>query len=164
MAKLENKTKENPKLEQIFFSPVVLNVYLGLAYHLGREETPVLDENGNPVLYEIGKMVGKPKVHIKHNRRKENLQLYLMSLFEPVRDTCCTDSTSMALLEPETVISASAPPSMWLLEPLTMLMVVPAGTDTCSLDSLTVRVPAASWAAAVGAAAGASEEGTRKRG
>ena len=68
------------------------------------------------------------------------------------------------VLEPETVISASAPPSMWLLEPLTIIMAVPAGTDTCSLDSLTVRVPAVSWAAAEAAAAGASEEGTRKRG
>ena len=47
--------------------------------YLGREEIPVLDENGNPVLYETGKMAGKPKVHIKHNRRKENLQLYLIA-------------------------------------------------------------------------------------
>ena len=63
----------------------------------------------------------------------------------------------MALLEPETVISASAPPSMWLLEPLTMIMVVPAGTDTCSLDSLTVRAPELSCAAgAEGAEDGAA--------
>lgn len=49
-------------------------ISLYLEYYLGREETLVLDDNGNPVLYETGKMVGKPKVHIKHNRRKENLQ------------------------------------------------------------------------------------------
>ena len=53
-------------------------ISLYLEYYLGREETPVLDDNGNPVLYETGKMVGKPKVHTKHNRRKENLQLYLI--------------------------------------------------------------------------------------
>ena len=77
MAKLENKAKENPKLEQNVLSDGQISLYL--EYYLGREETPVLDEDGNPVLYEIGKMVGKPKVHIKHNRRKENLQLYLIA-------------------------------------------------------------------------------------
>ena len=77
MAKLENKAKENPKLEQNVLSDGRISLYL--EYYLGREETPVLDEDGNPVLYETGKMVGKPKVHIKHNRRKENLQLYLIA-------------------------------------------------------------------------------------
>ena len=77
MAKLENKAKENPKLEQNVLSDGRVSLYL--EYYLGREETPVLDENGNPVLYETGKMMGKPKVHIKHNRRKENLQLYLIA-------------------------------------------------------------------------------------
>ena len=77
MSKLENKAKENPKLEQNVLSDGRISLYL--EYYLGREETPVLDENGNPVLYEIGKMMGKPKVHIKYNRRKENLQLYLIA-------------------------------------------------------------------------------------
>lgn len=77
MAKLENKAKENPKLEQNTLSDGRISLYL--EYYLGREETPVLDKNGNPVLYETGKMMGKPKVHIKHNRRKENLQLYLIA-------------------------------------------------------------------------------------
>mgnify|MGYP000990492706 FL=1 len=77
MAKLENKAKENPKLEQNVLSDGRISLYL--EYYLGREETPVLDENGKPVLYETGKMMGKPKVHIKHNRRKENLQLYLIA-------------------------------------------------------------------------------------
>ena len=77
MAKLENKAKENPKLEQNVLSDGRISLYL--EYYLGREETPVLDENGNPILYETGKMAGKPKVHIKHNRRKENLQLYLIA-------------------------------------------------------------------------------------
>ena len=77
MAKIENKAKENPKLEQNTLSDGRISLYL--EYYLGREETPVLDDNGNPVLYETGKMMGKPKVHIKHNRRKENLQLYLIA-------------------------------------------------------------------------------------
>ncbi len=77
MAKLENKAKENPKLEQNMLSDGRISLYL--EYYLGREETPVLDENGNPILYETGKMAVKPKAHIKHNRRKENLQLYLIA-------------------------------------------------------------------------------------
>ena len=59
MAKLENKAKENPKLEQNMLSDGRISLYL--EYYLGREETPVLDDNGNPVLYETGKMAGKPK-------------------------------------------------------------------------------------------------------
>ena len=77
MAKLENKAKENPKLEQNVLADGRISLYL--EYYLSREETPVLDDNGNPVLYETGRMMGKPKVHIKHNRRKENLQLYLIA-------------------------------------------------------------------------------------
>ena len=77
MAKLENKAKENPKLEQNVLSDGRISLYL--EYYLGREETPVLDETGDPVMYTSGKMMGKPKVHIKHNRRKENLQLYLIA-------------------------------------------------------------------------------------
>ena len=76
MAKLENKTKENPKLEQNKLSDGRISLYL--EYYLGREEKPVLDENGNQVYYESGKMRGKPKFAIKHHRRKENLSLYLI--------------------------------------------------------------------------------------
>ncbi len=76
MAKIENKTKENPKLEQNKLSDGRISLYL--EYYLGREEKPVLDENGNQVYYEDGKMQGKPKFSVKHNRRKENLNLYLM--------------------------------------------------------------------------------------
>lgn len=76
MAKLENKTKENPKLEQNTLSDGRISLYL--EYYLGRDEKPVLDENGNQVYYESGKMKGKPKYSIKHNRRKENLNLYLI--------------------------------------------------------------------------------------
>ena len=76
MAKLENKTKENPKLEQNKLSDGRISLYL--EYYLGREEKPVLDENDNQVYYDSGKMQGKPKFAVKHNRRKENLSLYLI--------------------------------------------------------------------------------------
>ena len=79
MAKLENKTKENPKLEQNKLSDGRISLYL--EYYLGREEKPVLDENGNQVYYESGKMQGKPKFAIKHHRRKENLSLYLIDTY-----------------------------------------------------------------------------------
>lgn len=48
-----------------------------LEYYLGRVQVPVFDEYENQVYYESGKMKGKPKFQIKHNRRKENLPLYL---------------------------------------------------------------------------------------
>ncbi|GHU56572.1 hypothetical protein FACS189411_07560 [Bacteroidia bacterium] len=76
MAKIENKIKENPKLEQNKLSDGRISLYL--EFYLGREEKPVLDENGNQVYYESGAMAGKPKFQIKHNRRKENLSLYLL--------------------------------------------------------------------------------------
>ncbi|MFR1154331.1 MAG: tyrosine-type recombinase/integrase [Bacteroides thetaiotaomicron] len=76
MAKLENKTKEKPKLEQNKLSDGRISLYL--EYYLGREEKPILDENGNQVYYDSGKMQGKPKFAVKHNRRKENLSLYLI--------------------------------------------------------------------------------------
>jgi site-specific recombinase XerD len=76
MAKLENKVKENPKLEQNKLADGRISLYL--EYYLGREEKPVLDENGEQVYYAEGKMAGKPKFQIKHNRRKENLSLYLL--------------------------------------------------------------------------------------
>ena len=44
MAKLENKAKENPKLEQNVLSDGRISLYL--EYYLGREEMPVLDKNG----------------------------------------------------------------------------------------------------------------------
>lgn len=77
MAKLENKSKDNPKLEQRLLADGQISLYL--EYYLGRESTPVLDTSGNPVLYESGKMKGTPKYKIKHLRRKENLNLYLIA-------------------------------------------------------------------------------------
>ena len=77
MAKLENKTKENPKLEQNKLSDGRISLYL--EYYLGREEKPVLDENGNQVYYESGKMQGKPEVRYQASQaKKRNLSLYLI--------------------------------------------------------------------------------------
>ena len=49
-----------------------------LEYNLGREEKPVLNENGNQVYCDCRKMQGKPKFSVKHYRRKESLSLYLI--------------------------------------------------------------------------------------
>lgn len=77
MAKLEKKSKDNPKLEQRLLADGRISLYL--EYYLGRQYEPVLDEFGEPVLYESGKMKGKPKYKVKHLRRQENLELYLMA-------------------------------------------------------------------------------------
>ncbi|MBQ6209940.1 MAG: site-specific integrase [Prevotella sp.] len=77
MAKLENKSKDNPRLEQRLLADGQISLYL--EYYLGRESEPVLDELGEPVLYESGKMAGTPKYKVKHIRRKENLNLYLVA-------------------------------------------------------------------------------------
>lgn len=77
MAKLENKSKDNPRLEQRVLTDGRISLYL--EYYLGRESVPVLDESGAPVLYDSGKMAGKPKYKVKHMRRKENLNLYLVA-------------------------------------------------------------------------------------
>lgn len=44
MAKVENKSKQNPKLQQTELKDGRASLYL--EYYLGRSETPVLDERG----------------------------------------------------------------------------------------------------------------------
>lgn len=73
--KLDNKTKQNPKLMQNPLKDGRISLYL--EYYLGRSETPELDSDGNQVYYTSGAMAGKPKYKIKHVRKKENLNLYL---------------------------------------------------------------------------------------
>lgn len=75
MAKIETKNKQNPKLVQSVLKDG--RASLALEYYLGRSETPVTDDEGNPVLYTEGAMAGKPKYKIKHNRKRENLNLYI---------------------------------------------------------------------------------------
>lgn len=77
MAKLEQRTKDNPKLEQRALTDGRINLYL--EYYLGRTQEPVMDENGDPVYYDSGTMKGKQKFKITHNRKKENLNLYLIA-------------------------------------------------------------------------------------
>ena len=77
MAKLESKTKDNPRLEQRLLADGRISLYL--EYYLGRQSEPVIDESGDPVLYQSGKMAGTPKYRVKHIRRKENLNLYLVA-------------------------------------------------------------------------------------
>lgn len=72
-----SKCKDNPRLEQRETTDGQISLYL--EYYLGRQEEIVLDEWGEPVLYESGIMAGKPKYKVKHNRRKEKLNLYLVA-------------------------------------------------------------------------------------
>lgn len=76
MAKVENKNKQNPKLVQTVLKDG--RASLALEYYLGRTETPVLDDEGNQVIYTEGAMAGRPKYKIKHNRKRENLNLYII--------------------------------------------------------------------------------------
>ncbi len=57
MANLENRKKQNPKLQQSGLSDGRSSLYL--EYYLGRTESPVLDEEGNQVFYTEGAMAGK---------------------------------------------------------------------------------------------------------
>ena len=68
MAKLENKTKENPKLEQNKLSDGRISLYL--EYYFGREEKPVLDENGNQVYYDKWKDARQAQVCSKAQQAK----------------------------------------------------------------------------------------------
>ena len=77
MARIDTASKENPQLKQRPLKDGRQSLYL--EYYLGRIETPVLDDNGEPVLYQTGKMAGKPKFKIVHDRKKETLNLYLYS-------------------------------------------------------------------------------------
>ena len=76
MVKLDSKIKDNPKLVQRLLSDGQISLYL--EYYIGRQEEPMLDEFGEPVLYQSGSMAGKPRYKVKHIRRKEVLNLYLI--------------------------------------------------------------------------------------
>lgn len=76
MAKIENRNKENPKL--LFSTLSDGRKSLCLEYYLGRSEIPVLNEDGEQEFYESGEMQGKPKYKVKHIRKKENLNLYML--------------------------------------------------------------------------------------
>ena len=67
MAKVESKNKQNPKLVQSELQDG--RASLALEYYLGRNETPVLYEDGSHVLYTERAMKGKPKYKIRHIRK-----------------------------------------------------------------------------------------------
>lgn len=77
MAKSTIKSKDNPQLKQRELKDGRISLYL--EYYLGRTEQPRLDENGNQMFYTTGKMMGKPMWIVKHERKKEDLGLYLMA-------------------------------------------------------------------------------------
>lgn len=76
MGETENKVKDNPRLLQRKLSDGRISLYL--EYYIGRKETPLLDEYGEKVYYTSGAMRGKQKYVIKHIRKKETLNLYLL--------------------------------------------------------------------------------------
>ena len=68
------KTKNNPQLKEKALKDGRISLYL--EYYYGRKETPILEEDGEPVLYTRGAMRGKPKYKVEHDRKKESLNLY----------------------------------------------------------------------------------------
>ena len=92
MAKIDIKSKENPKLCQTELSDG--RISLSLEYYFGRTEKLVYDKDGNQVLYASGKMKCKPKRVIKHERKKESLNLYIWQ---------CPRSSSERLQNKETI-------------------------------------------------------------
>ena len=78
MAKHSVSVKQNPKLLQRKLQGGKTALYL--EYYYGRTQVPRLDENGQPMRYPPGtKMSGKPMYIVKHERKKEELKLYLIS-------------------------------------------------------------------------------------
>ena len=69
--------KDNPQLKKSKLKDGRISLYL--EYYLGRTQTPVLDDDGEPVLYDVGKMKGKPKYKVVHDRKKESLNLYILA-------------------------------------------------------------------------------------
>lgn len=78
MTKSGRLVKQNPQLRQRKLAGGRIALYL--EYYYGRSQKPRLDENGRPMLYPPGtKMAGKPMYIVKHERKKEELRLYLVS-------------------------------------------------------------------------------------
>lgn len=77
MTRKSISVKQNPKLIQRKLAGGKIALYL--EYYYGRTQEPRLNEDGEPMYYTTGKMAGKPKYIIKHERKKEELRLYLKS-------------------------------------------------------------------------------------
>jgi len=77
MVKIENKAKDNPKLGQKTLNDGRISLHL--EYYMGRVQTPVIDEQtGEQATYKSGKMRGKLMYQVKHDRKTESLNLYLI--------------------------------------------------------------------------------------
>lgn len=77
MAKVKSIRKANPRLVERLLADGRKSLYL--EYYFGRTKELVLDEHGEPARYESGKMAGQLMYRVKHNRKKENLELYLIA-------------------------------------------------------------------------------------
>lgn len=78
MARSGLKVKQNPQLKQRELAGGRIALYL--EYYYGRTQEPRLDENGQPMHYPPGtKMAGKPMYRVHHERKKEELKLYLIA-------------------------------------------------------------------------------------
>lgn len=78
MAKNGVKVKQNPQLKQRDLAGGKIALYL--EYYYGRTQEPRLDNSGKPMYYPEGtKMAGKPMYIVKHERKKEELKLYLIA-------------------------------------------------------------------------------------
>lgn len=75
MPKPKTLAKQNPKLGQRKLQDGRASLYL--EFYLGRHETPILDADGKPELYSDGPSAGRIKYKITHERKQENLNLYI---------------------------------------------------------------------------------------
>lgn len=76
MAKSDVRVKQNPQLKQRVLTGDKIALYL--EYYYGRTQEPRLDADGKAMYYPAGtKMAGKPMYIVKHERKKEELRLYL---------------------------------------------------------------------------------------
>ena len=77
MATKTVKRKNNPQLKQRDLTDGRISLYLEFYY--GRIQKPRLNDSGEQMFYESGKMAGKPMFIVKHLRKQEDLKLYLIA-------------------------------------------------------------------------------------
>lgn len=69
--------KQNPQLKERRLADGRISFFL--EYYMGRTQTPRIDNEGNQMFYEAGKMAGKPMFVVKHIRKQEDLKLYCVA-------------------------------------------------------------------------------------
>ena len=75
--KITAEQKHNPKLITKDLAKGRTALYL--EFFIGSEREVKTDEDGKPMYYTSGKMAGQPIYAIKHSRKKERLELYLIT-------------------------------------------------------------------------------------